>query len=1402
MSINNLADQLKWLLTSRTFLPPPAPTPTSTVEELPDGFGEDDTLNSFEDSAAEERQDAKLPKDIVARDTLLQAISYDTLENNPDMARLRTPASPAHRPPLQDIPSVEEMCEHPRTSRSRYFSPVAEQENRDPHGVTQTKSVSSHPVSAPRPQVSRGESRNQLRASSPSKPVPNSIHPQNRHILIPILDTIDLTEDDETFAPQNPKINTVSYPDLDPARSSRKRKSEDYEADLHVKSKRFNSPVKVATPPITQSIEQSPHRKPQPQTIQVFKQDVDDTRYFSESSDAHEDESLVLLGHNSLRKPSVSIKTTKLPPLETHNYDQSPSPVRQASVKEEWKSSVVKEQPPPANDLAHAKHAIADSEDEEALEVMMELEQEDVTMEDTIKTGLEEISEKHESPPLPSIPDSQRQKDRASVHMSQPASNLIQSPAFLPREARIGNTQPALGTTDHNGILEVFKTTNDTVKQLALFTMADIDEYKLFLQAEHTQAINAATQAFCDGEDLSGFQAEKRRLQAQLQACDVLLDLWNAQCLLSARHTMLKQKIMKAVEADLDPDPALAVAVKALRQEIAEGEQGLTQQVNRSGFDVNSKEPLVEEPKSTYKVAVKGTQLPTRTPHEDFSSSSRTVFGTQAIKQTQAPVPRSREIFEHPAPMRDTYNRPKSPSRRVQPARHDRESYVPTFAQDPRPMANNNGQSRFQNYGDRQEVRRVESTSYHDLIDDADDFDDVDEMEMSNVMGTPPNRNAADDDNDDFGFDDDEEMLEVADDLDMRPTKNQKDRSTKVREVLPAASANPRTKHVALPGVRNKEKVSLPPLDIKDDDHRWSKDMKSALKKVFKLSGFRPNQQAAINATLGGKDVFVLMPTGGGKSLCYQLPAVVKTGRTRGVTIVVSPLLSLMEDQVSHLQSLGVQAMMINSSSSPDEKKLIMNALRGPDPETFIQLLYVTPEMLSKNLGLVEILKNLHRNKKFARIVIDEAHCVSQWGHDFRPDYKALGEVRRQFVGVPVIALTATATENVKLDVISNLGIDGCEVFMQSFNRPNLIYEVRPKKPKMILSEMAEIIAQDYDGETGIIYCLARKKCEEVAEQLQKQHNIRAMHYHADMSPDEKSRVQHAWQSGEYQVIVATIAFGMGIDKGNVRFVMHHTLPKSLEGYYQETGRAGRDGKQSGCYLFYSYADCSTLKRMIEDGDGSYDQKQRQKQMLRRVVQFCENRIDCRRVQVLSYFNETFTSEACHKSCDNCNSMSIFEEQDFTSQATDAIKFVEAVLQKSRQDVRDSHQSDKNEKRFTLLQLVDMFRGVKKDYNEDIELHGVGSELSKTTAERLFQRLLTDEALQELNVLNKGGFASQYIRVWHSQSRFIDTAANPFDSSANQHNNSLTGDAKSSSRFASPPVLCKQARLARRRQQR
>jgi len=536
-----------------------------------------------------------------------------------------------------------------------------------------------------------------------------------------------------------------------------------------------------------------------------------------------------------------------------------------------------------------------------------------------------------------------------------------------------------------------------------------------------------------------------------------------------------------------------------------------------------------------------------------------------------------------------------------------------------------------------------------------------------------------------------------------------------------------------LHGKHHKQRESTVDLTSSNMQHPWSRDVADALKRRFGLKGFRNNQLEAINETLAGKDVFVIMPTGGGKSLIYQLPAVIKFGTIRGVTVVISPLLSLMTDQVDHMQKLKIGACFINGESDEDTKRLIFDWLYSRDVEDKVQLLYLTPEMVAKSKKMVDTLEHLHGRRKLARIVIDEAHCVSEWGHDFRPDYKLLGVMKGKFPGVPCVALTATATPKVRIDVQQCLRIRGCKILVQSFNRPNLFYYVRPKTSK-VLDDIATI-CNEFRNKSGIVYCLSRENCENTARDLQKR-GIKAQFFHAGLESHDKRRLQKEWQANKFQIIVATIAFGMGIDKPDVRFVVHHSLPKSLEGYYQETGRAGRDGNPSSCFLFYNYGDCSKYHRFIDKSEGSPDQKKRQREMLRMVIQYCDNKAECRRTQVLRYFDEKFPPKECKETCDNCCSGVEYEERDVTELAKSALKLVEAIESRGK----------------TMLFVVDAFKGSASKAQKDagteyFEGYGAGKRLQRGDCERLYHKLTFEEAVGETHIQNGSGFTVSHIKV-------------------------------------------------------
>ncbi|MBT7092584.1 MAG: ATP-dependent DNA helicase RecQ, partial [Bacteroidetes bacterium] len=391
------------------------------------------------------------------------------------------------------------------------------------------------------------------------------------------------------------------------------------------------------------------------------------------------------------------------------------------------------------------------------------------------------------------------------------------------------------------------------------------------------------------------------------------------------------------------------------------------------------------------------------------------------------------------------------------------------------------------------------------------------------------------------------------------------------------------------------------------------------LKMYFGFDTFKGNQEEVIQNVLAGGDSFVLMPTGGGKSLCYQLPALMM----EGTGIVISPLIALMKNQVDSIRSLSMKdgiAHFMNSSLSKMQISHVMADIRSG----ITKLLYVAPESLTK-----EEYVNFLKEAKISFFAVDEAHCISEWGHDFRPEYRRIRPIIEEIGRKPILALTATATPKVQHDIQKNLGILEGEVFKSSFNRQNLYYEVRPKTDPE--KQIIRFIKQ-HTGKSGIIYCLSRKRVEELAETLQV-NDIKALAYHAGMDSATRSRNQDMFLMEEVDVIVATIAFGMGIDKPDVRFVIHYDVPKSLEGYYQETGRAGRDGGEGLCLTFYSYKDIQKLEKFMQGKPVAEQEIGRQ--LLFDTVSYSESSV-CRRRHLLHYFGEDYHQENC-ENCDNCN---------------------------------------------------------------------------------------------------------------------------------------------------------------------
>ncbi len=398
-----------------------------------------------------------------------------------------------------------------------------------------------------------------------------------------------------------------------------------------------------------------------------------------------------------------------------------------------------------------------------------------------------------------------------------------------------------------------------------------------------------------------------------------------------------------------------------------------------------------------------------------------------------------------------------------------------------------------------------------------------------------------------------------------------------------------------------------------------SSEITATLKKFFGFNGFKGTQEKIIKNLLSGRDTFVIMPTGGGKSLCYQLPAIV----SEGTAIVVSPLIALMKNQVDAIRGFsnesGIAHFLNSSLNKSDTAQVKKDVLSGKT-----KLLYIAPETLTKEDNI-----SFFKEFKISFFAIDEAHCISEWGHDFRPEYRRLRPIIEAVGDVPVIALTATATPKVQQDIQKNLGMLEADLYKSSFNRDNLYYDIRAKQN--VNKEIIKYVKNN-SGKSGIIYCLSRKKVEEVANEL-KANGIKAAPYHAGLDSKERGLTQDMFLMEDLHVIVATIAFGMGIDKPDVRFVIHHDIPKSLEGYYQETGRAGRDGGEGNCVTFYSHDDILKLEKFMKDKPVA--EQEIGKQMLSETSSFAESN-SCRRKFLLHYFGEEFDESKCNEMCDNC----------------------------------------------------------------------------------------------------------------------------------------------------------------------
>jgi ATP-dependent DNA helicase RecQ len=476
----------------------------------------------------------------------------------------------------------------------------------------------------------------------------------------------------------------------------------------------------------------------------------------------------------------------------------------------------------------------------------------------------------------------------------------------------------------------------------------------------------------------------------------------------------------------------------------------------------------------------------------------------------------------------------------------------------------------------------------------------------------------------------------------------------------------------------------------------------SILQQVFGYGAFRGAQGPIIDHVSGGGDALVLMPTGAGKSLCYQVPAILRHRREQGVTIVVSPLIALMHDQVGALEEAGVHAAFLNSTLAPEDAVRIEREMMGGR----LVLLYAAPERVTTPRFLAQ-LDSLHERGLLSLFAIDEAHCVSQWGHDFREDYLALNVLHERYADVPRIALTATADALTRADIIERLSLDDAKVFISSFDRPNIRYTIVEKDNAR--TQLLRFIRDEHDGDAGIVYCQSRKKVEETAAWLNGE-GVTALPYHAGFDADARRRNQDRFLREDGVVMVATIAFGMGIDKPDVRFVAHLDLPKNIEGYYQETGRAGRDGAPADAWMAYGLADVVNQRRMIDESPAAEEFKRRQRTKLDALLALAEAH-DCRRVRLLAYFDET--SQPCGN-CDNCLNPPA------TWDATEAARKALSCIYRFHQQ-RGQH--------FGAGHLIDVLRGKATDKvaqfrHESLSTFGIGADISETRWRGVLRQLI------------------------------------------------------------------------------
>ncbi|KAF1923638.1 uncharacterized protein M421DRAFT_96042 [Didymella exigua CBS 183.55] len=1246
---NNFKQHLKWLLIARPFIPPSVPLVAYNPDDntnLDDIADEQSRLNdiTINDEPIPAAQPATAPVPVLSRPrpsrTLARTKTLD-LHKQPeieggesDMARLRT--TPSNGRPRLMLAGVPPYASTPSTSRQQEGNGNARS-----RALTEGRSESAW--------ITRDESSSAAEPSMSRRP----------RVQVFDVEAIDLTGEEEI--PSSPVPNHFN--------KSKKRESDDYKKDAASKQSSKaahkipsgspdlmmddfpdidefvmapDTPVPNSPPPPYSTVARSREQKQQ----EAATGDLEEATIVQSSGD----EGPVLAGR---KRKSLSPAPSEIlaPARKIGRQARSPSPLTNAAAVESARTPTTR----------RIAHAVMDSEDEEDdfgdLDVMeLDLLPESSPSRRTRKQTASRGPAKHSTQlQLPIRSPSKPARSRSPYEDKQcsiPTPDTTKSPCRKKSPPKKSQSrplvQPALSLSEMSKEQKA-----NTHKVIEFFLEVGGDQHLQSVIVAWEKAKTAFVEQVGLDDPDPRVKDNVECLRPKKAAVEHLTTLKEQYNKIATERDILKQKVKDDIE------------------------EGIYDEADYTALKTVSKSLELIEVQIQHFLGIAGIQQPKAAPKEPRKPAIKVEAMPHhvVVEATQASPARRKQKAADSGP--GHVPQTQFPNQRVgSPSRHIR------FAADqvPAPPPAARTTSRYQDQTlqqSRSEQATARGSSGNDSYHTAEDFGEYDFSDNENLftehvgpdLQAGNGRVTRSEDEEDFGMDDDEEFLHEMDRVegpasgyfDWRGNRANASAPSHPREVLRETTVDTAQKQHK-PSSPKKPTMSMPGKGVPGMNHPWSKDLRAALIHKFHLRGFRPGQLEAINAALAGEHCFVLMPTGGGKSLCYQLPSIIRSGKTSGVSIVVSPLLSLMEDQVDSAKTrFGVQACLINGQTPSDEKKVIMDHLeKEADPGKFIQLLYVTPEMLSKNQRMISAFQRLYDRGHLARIVIDEAHCVSQWGHDFRPDYKALGDVVRQFPGVPVMALTATATQLVRADVRSNLGIENGRMFSQSFNRPNLFYEVLPKGKSMV-NTFAELIKERYPRKSGIIYCLSRKNCEDVAKKLSEL-GVRAFHYHAGM-----------------------------------------------------------------------FADTRMLRKMIDEGEGSREQKQRLHDMLRTVVQYCENKADCRRAQVLGYFSEAFDSANCNKTCDNCRSDASFVTKDLTDYAAIAFKLVSKV----------------HEDNVTMHQCVDAFRGAKgaKIKKSGLEEYGwgYGADLERGDNERIFQSLLESGALKEESVVNKVGFATNYL---------------------------------------------------------